>query len=175
MSTKATAGPNALAWAEEAHSLVRARPKEALALAERALAAAVAGGDARAQVTAADALGWAQSVLGDETAATTWRAGIRFAERHHDRRRMGVLRRQLAVSPAFAGKARAAQREMDIALSLLAGRDRAESQVHGVTVHRRSRTADPEEYRRVCADAARALRAFRRDGDEIWERRDVCS
>ena len=38
-------------------------------------------------------------------------------------------------------------------------------------IHRRSQTADPDLHRRVCADAAKALRRFRRDGDDLWEAR----
>jgi tetratricopeptide (TPR) repeat protein len=60
---------------------------------------------------------------------------------------------------------------MDAALSLLSGRDRAQSQVHRVALEIYARTPDPAEHRRICADAARALRTFRREGEEIWEAR----
>jgi tetratricopeptide (TPR) repeat protein len=173
MSTQATGRrTEALAWAEEAHALVRTDPRKALALAKRALTAASADGDDDAQVAATNALAWAQRVLGDEPGAErTLRAGIRLAKSRGDRRATGILGRQLAVSLAFAGKARAARREIEAALSLLNGRDRAHAQVHRVTVHTRGHTTDLETHRRVYADALRALRTFRRDGDEVWEAR----
>src|SRR5262245_51289075 len=173
MSSQATSEVRqALAWAEEAHGLVRARPRQARALAEQALAAASAAGDVGAQVSAANALGWAQTVLGDGAAAEkTWRAGIRVATAHNDPRGIGILRRQLAVSLALAGKTRQAKREIDAALALLKGRDRAHAQIHRLAVHGRARAADPETHRQVLLDAGRALRMFRRDGEEIWEAR----
>ena len=173
MSSGPTAGnAPALAWAEEAHALVQVHPRQALALAERALAAASAQQDVEAEVAARRVLGWAQGVLGETQAGrATLRAGIRLAERHGDRRGAGLLRRHLAVSHAFAGETHAAQREIDAAIELLSGRDRAQSQVHRVEIHRKAHTADSDLHRRICADAATALRVLRRDGDEIWEAR----
>src|SRR4051812_46982553 len=108
----------ALSWAEEAHALVQARPRHALALAERALATASAQGDVEAEVAARYALGWAQNVLGDAgTARATLSAGIRLAEQHGDRQGAGVLRRHLAFALALAGQTRAAQREIDVAIA----------------------------------------------------------
>jgi hypothetical protein len=164
------AGP-ALAWAEQAHALVQVRPQQARALAERALAAAAAAKDADAEVAARYALGWAQHVLGDDRAEKTLRRGIRLAERHGDRRGVGLLRRHLAFQLADDGQMRAAQREIAAAIALLSGRDRAQSQVHRVDIHRRSRSMDAAVHRRVIGDTARALRVLRRDGDAIWEAR----
>src|SRR5438105_2096634 len=159
-----------LAWAEQAYALVQARPLQARALAERALAAASAQGDAEAQLTAMYALAWAQNVLGDaKTARKTMRAGIRLGTRYGDGRRVALLRRLLAFSLAFAGESRAAQREIDAALAVLSARDWAQSQVHRLEIHRLAHPADPAVHRRVCADAARALRLLQRDGDEFWE------
>jgi hypothetical protein len=173
MSSEPTArAGSALAWAEEAHALVQARPRQALALAERALAAASSEGDVKAAVAARYALGWAQNVLGDARAArVTMSAGIRLAERHGDRQGAGLMRRHMAFLLALAGKTRAAHREIDAAIALLSGRERARSQVHRVAIHRRAHIADPEIHRRVLADAAGAVRALRREGDEIWEAR----
>jgi len=173
MSSEPTArGTSALAWAEEAHALVQARPRHALALAERALATASSQGDVEAEIAARYALGWAQHALGDARAArATLSAGIRLAERHGDRQGAGVLRRRAAFALALAGHTRAAQREIDVAIASLAGRERARSHVHRVAIHRRAHLAEPDVHRRVLADAAAAIRALRRHGDEIWEAR----
>jgi CHAT domain-containing protein len=148
---------------------VQINPRKARGLAERALAAAAAANDTGEQIAAANALGWAQSVLGEAAAAReTWREGIRLAERHGDRRGAGLLHRQLAVWHAWAGESRAAWREMETAVALLSGRDRAQSQVHRLAILKRARQADPDVHRRVCADAARALYVLRCEGDAIW-------
>src|SRR5437763_5243437 len=163
---------SALARAQEAHALIQVDPRQARVLAQRALAAATGEGDVEAEVAARYALGWAQAVLGDaRNGMTTLRAGIRLAERHGDPRGGALLRRHLAVWLASDGQLSAAQREIATALTLLTGRDRAQAQVHRVDIHRRSQTADPDLHRRVCADAAKALRRFRRDGDDLWEAR----
>jgi tetratricopeptide (TPR) repeat protein len=147
-------------------------PRRARALAERALAAAAAEHDLEAEISARYALGWAQAVLGEaRDGMSTLRAGIRIAEGHGDRRAAALLRRQLAVWLASDGQMRAAQREMATSLAFLTGRDRAESQVHRLDIHRRTQRADPGVHRQVSVDAARALRRFRREGDELWEAR----
>jgi len=165
-------GSKALAWAKEAHALVQVRPKAALALAERALAAAATEHDVEAEVAARHALYWAQDVLGDaRTAKETLKAGIRLATRHGDARAAAILRRNLAYSLCAAGKPRAAKREIDAAIAVLSGSDWAESQVHRVDIHRQAHRSDPEVHRLVCADASKALRLLRREGNEIWEAR----
>src|SRR5215831_4266103 len=173
MSSQATRPESpALAQAQQAHALVQVRPREARELAERALAAAAASGDIEAEVAARYALGWAQCVLGDaKTGRATWRTGIRLAERHGHRRGAGLLRRILAGWLAIDGQTRAARREIDGALVLLSGRDRAESQVHRLEVHRRSSRADPSALRQLEADVRRALARFRREGDSLWQAR----
>jgi hypothetical protein len=162
---------NALALAEQAHALVQARPRQALGLAERARSSAVAARDAKAEVAALHALAYAQFTLGDPQAIETIRAGVRLGERHGDRRGVALLRRLLAGIYAHAGKMSAAQREIDAAVALLSGRDRARSEVHRVAVYGRARTGDPEAHRRICAAASSALRVLRKNGDEIWEAR----
>jgi len=163
---------SALAWAEEAHALVQVEPRRALALAERTLAVATAAADVEAQIAALHAMAWAQRVLGDARAGeSTLRAGIRLATQHGDRRGVAVFRRILATSYAHAGQTRAAHREIQAALALLSGHERARAQVHRVAVHCAAHAADPTVHRRVCADAASALRVLRRTGDEIWEAR----
>jgi hypothetical protein len=173
MSSDPQAGDaSALAWAEEAHALVQVRPRRAIALAERALTRAASTGDVRAEIAARHALGWAQKVIGDEGAGrATLRAGIKLAERHGDRRGVGILRRSLAVSHVHAGETRAAEREITAALALLSGRDRARSQVHRLEIYRKTPAVDPTAYRRVCADAASALRLLRGEDDRIWQAR----
>jgi hypothetical protein len=174
MSSQATGGEKsrALAWAEEAHTLVQAHPRRARALAQRALTEAKSGGDVEAEVAARYALGWSQFVLGDALAAkSTLRAGIRLAHGNDDRRGAGLLRRHLAYQLAYGGETRAAQREIAAALALLGGRERARSQVHRVDIHRKSHATDPDLHRRVLADAAVALRRLRDEQDEIWEAR----
>jgi hypothetical protein len=161
----------ALALAEEAHALVQVSPRRALALAERARAAATTEADFKAEVAALHALAWAQRVLGDERAVATARAGIRIGERHGDRRGVALLRRNLATSHAFNGQMRAARREINAAIALLSGRDRAQSEVFRVGIHLSAHAADPDAHREVLAAAGRALRLFRREGDEIWEAR----
>src|SRR5262249_27306702 len=140
-----TAAPphEALALAEQASALVQVRPRQALTLAERAFAAARAERDGGAEVAALHALAWAQHVLGDNRALSTARAGIRAAERTGDRRGVGLLRRRLAMTLAFAGKTRAAQRELDAALPLLSGLERAESEVHRVALYHAADRSDP--------------------------------
>ncbi len=172
MSSREPATPGvALAWAEEAHALVQAQPRQALALAERALEAARREADAKAEVAALYALAWAQNVLGDTRARATLRSGIRIGERNGDRRGVGLLRRHLALTLAMDGQMRAARREIEAAMALLSGLDRARSEVQRVAIHRAAHSADPEKHRQVCADAARALRVLRAEGDEIWETR----
>jgi tetratricopeptide (TPR) repeat protein len=151
---------------------VQARPRRARSLAERALVAARASGDAEAEVAARYALGWAQFEIGDADAArATLRAGIRLATTRGDRRGSGLLRRQLAFQLAQSGNVRAAQREIEAAIGLLSGRDRAQSEVHRLAIHCRARAVDGQRQRRVLAEAASALRVLRRDGDAIWEAR----
>jgi CHAT domain len=173
MSSGPTAGSTAaLAWAKEAHTLVQARPRQARALAERALAVASAERAVEAEIAARYALGWAQNVLGDARAArATMAVGIRLAERHGDHNGAGLLRRHVAFALAVAGHNRAARREIDRAIASLSGQERARSQVHRLEIHRRAHVAEPAVHRRVLADAAAALRALHRDGDEIWEAR----
>jgi CHAT domain-containing protein len=170
MSSEATPA-GALALAEEARALVQVSPRRALTLAEQARAAATAEGDVKAEVASLHALAWAQHVLGDPRAAATARTGIRIGERHGDRRGIALLRRRLATSHAFAGEMRAARREIDAAVALLSGRDRAESEVFRVGIHFSAHTSDPAIHREVMAAAGRALRVFRKEGDAIWEAR----
>jgi hypothetical protein len=172
MSSKTTASRTpAEALAAEAYDLVQASPRRALALAERALEAARAERNPRAEVAALYALSWAQHELGDPGTVASAKAGIRIGERHGDRRGVALLRRRLAIAYAFAGDARTARREIDAAVAMLGGRDRARSEVFRVEIHRRERTADSDRNRLVCADAARALSVLRRAGDSIWEAR----
>jgi CHAT domain len=166
-----TPGSGALALAEQAHALVQAQPRQALELAQRARDAARAERDVPAELAAVLALGWAQGVLGDTSAEATLRAGIRLGARHGDRRGVGLLRRHLAGTLAVDGRLREARREIEAAMALLSGRDRVRSEVHRVAIHRATHSTDPETHRKVCADAARALRTLRRNGDSIWETR----
>ena len=170
MSNSAPAG-GALALAEEAYALVPVRPRDALVLAERARATAVEDKNGPAEVAALHALGWAQVVLGDARAIPTIRGAIRIGQRHGEQRRVALLRRLLGVTLAFAGEPVAARREIETAIGLLSGQDLAQSQVHRLEIHRRARSADPDVYREVCADASEALRLLRRAGDHIWEAR----
>jgi CHAT domain len=163
--------PGALALAEEAYALVQVDPRRAASSAERALVAAAAEQDAGAEAAALHALAWAQLQLGDSRARATVEAGIRVAERNGDARRSGLLRRRLALSHAMAGDADAAQREIEAAVALLRGSERARSEVFRLAIHRRAQAADPELRRAVLARAARALRSMQRDGDELWEAR----
>ena len=160
-----------MAWAEEAHALVQDHPRRALVLAERALAAAAAENEVRAQLSALHALAYAQLTLGDPRALATIRAGIRLGEKHDETRGAALLRRLLAVKLAFSGQPRAARREIDAAVALLSGRDRAQSEVHRLAIHRGAHAADPEAHRRLLADAARALQVLRGEGDLLWETR----
>ena len=161
-----------LALAEQAYGLVQISPRRAQVLAKRALAVASAEGDIEAEIAAQRALGWVQNVLGDTRAArTSLRAGIRLAERHGNPRSAAMLRRNFAVSLARAGQTRAAQREIAVAVASLSGRDRAQSEVHRMAIHYIASSPDPVLHRQMCADAAKALRLLRREGDEIWEAR----
>ena len=173
MSSEATQrDASALESAEEAHLLVEARPRQALALANRALAAASADGDVTAQVAALRSVAWAQLKLGDARAASAaMRTGIRLANRNGDRQGAALLRRLLAASLSLSGRTRAARREIDAAVADLSGLERARSQVHRVEIHRTSNAADPSIDRAVLSDAARGLQTLRRAGDDVWEAR----
>jgi hypothetical protein len=171
--SNAPSARGALALAQEAYALVQVSPRRALALADRALVAARTEGDAQAEVAAMHALTWAQFELGEPAAARTVRAGIRVAERYRDRRGAALLRRRLAFMHALAGRARAADREINQALELLEGIDRARSQVFRVEIHRKAQSPDLEADRTLLADVAGALRLLRRNGDQIWEARLV--
>jgi hypothetical protein len=156
--------------AQEAYGLVQVNPRRALTVAERALATA-AKTDAEAQVAALHALAWAQLQLGDPRAIATVKAGIRTAERHGDQVGVALLRRRLAFSHAMAGETRAARREIEAAIALLKGRERAQSEVFRLAIQRHAHAVDPSAHHAALADAAKALRVLRRDGDAIWEAR----
>jgi CHAT domain-containing protein len=158
-----------LALAERAYDLVQVRPTRAVALAERASALARAERDAEALVAALHALSWAQRVMGDPRAMRTARAGIRIGEKNGARRRVALLRRNYAHGLAFAGYTEAARREMERAVADLHGRDRAESEVFRIAIHRRAHAVDPAAHRSVLRAAASALRVL--DGDDIWQAR----
>src|SRR5262249_2367869 len=118
------------------------------------------------------ALGWAQHALGDAVEGdATLRAGIRLARKSGDERGEGLLRRRLAFQLSLDGHHRAARRELDTALALLSGLDRAQSEVHRIEIVRRGFRSDAELHRRVTSDAAVALRRLRREGDALWEAR----
>ena len=171
MSSVAThGGASALDRAAEAHALVHARPRQALSLAEKTVAAATAEGDAEAEVAALHAVAWAQLALGDgRAAAGAARRGIRVARDHDDSRGEAILRRILAASLALSGHTRAARREIDAAVASLSGLERARSEVHRLALHRRARAADPMLERAVLDAAARGLRTLRQAGDALWE------
>jgi CHAT domain len=158
-----------LALAEKAYDLVQARPSRAVALAEEAFALARAERDAEAQVAALHTLSWAQRVMGDPRAMRTARTGIRIGEKNGARRRVALLRRNYASGLAFAGYTEAARREMEKAVADLHGRDRAESEVFRIAIHRRAHAVDPAAHRSVLKAAASALRVL--DGDDIWQAR----
>ena len=169
LSSGETKTVTALELAREANALVQVDPRRALAVAEQALARAK--GDPRAEVESLYALSWAQHEVGDRRAAATARTGIRIAERNGDRRGAGLLRRRLATSYSFAGRHAAAQREIDRAVELLSGTDRAQTEVFRLFVHMYAEPSDPALRRQVYADARDALRLLRRTGDRIWEAR----
>jgi hypothetical protein len=173
MSSVATGrSSSALDQAAEAHALVEARPRQAVALARAARDAAAAAGDVEAEVAALHAIAWAELRLGDaRAAADAVRAGIRLAEHSGDHRGAAILRRVLAASLALSGHTRAARREIDAAVAELSGLERARSQVHRLAMHRRTGAADPAVERRVLEDAGLGLRTLRRAGDIVWEAR----
>ncbi len=170
MSSEAPA-PRALDLAQEAYELVQVDPRRAAAAAARARAAAVLAADPEAEVLALHALSWAQRVLGDPNARATLSAGLRIAERNGDRRGIARLRRSLAASHAFAGELRSAKRELERALAAAGGRDYAEAQVIRLAIHRRTQSGDQASEQAVLDGAARALRLFRRQRDELWQAR----
>jgi hypothetical protein len=171
-STARRGGGKARLWAEEAHALVEAQPRKALALAERARSAASTEGDRDAEVAALHSLAWAQLRLGDAQASvSTIRLGLRLARRQGDPQAAALLRRLLAAALALSGRTRAAQREMDAAIAELSGLERARSQVHRLAMYRRSGAADPGAERSLLRDASAGLRTLRRARDDVWEAR----
>ena len=171
MSSEPGVGASASALAAEAYALVQARPRRALALARRP-------GDRRADRARRarggrrlHALGWAQNVLGDRKAAVTDLPGGNPRRRARRRRpRLGAAPPAAGVPLALGGKVGAARREIDAALALLSGRDRARSRF---TVWRSIAAPMPsihETHRRPRADIARALRVLRRHGDRSGRR-----
>jgi hypothetical protein len=166
-----SSGGTPLALAQRAYDLVQVQPRRAIALAERARAEAAAASDHVAEVAALHALAWAQFGLGDPRAAGSARAGIRIAERTGNVLGAALLRRRLAQVHAFAGRTRAARRELDAAVAHLHGTERARSEVFRLMIDRRAHQADPAADHRTLAQAAKALRLLRRSGDEIWEAR----
>jgi hypothetical protein len=162
---------SALALAEQAYDSVQIRPRRAEALAEQALALARAERDTEAEVAALHALSWAQHVRGDPRTVATAKAGIRLAERYGDRRRAALLRRRLALSLANAGKIRAAEREIDVAIRELTGRDRARSEVFRMAIHRNAYGAGSVRDREIVAASRRALRLLKGSDDAIWRAR----
>jgi tetratricopeptide (TPR) repeat protein len=171
MSSPAAPTTDASGLAREAYALVQVDPRKAERIAEQALTLARDTRDADAHVAALHALAWAQHVEGDPRAIGTARVGIQVGLRHGNRRGVALLRRRLALSLAFEGETHAARREIEAALAELRGRDRAESEVFRVAIHRAAHSADPEAHRRVLAAATQALRRLRADGDELWQAR----
>ena len=166
-------GPDrdALVLAEQAYALVQVSPRRAMVVAERALVLARSAADPTGEVAALHALAWAQFQLGDARSLATVKRGIRIAEEQGNHRSAGLLRRRLAYAHAVAGRSRAAQREIKAAIALLEEPDRAQSEIFRLAIHRRAPAAAPEAHREVLRAATRALRVFRRRGDEIWEAR----
>ncbi len=164
-------GRQALALAQEAYELVQVDPRRAAGAAARARAASIVAADPEAEVLALHALSWAQQVLGDPDARATLHAGVRIAERIGDRRGVSRLRRSLAASHAFAGEMRSAKRELDLALAVADGREYAEAQVIRLEIHRRTQSDDRDAERAVLDGAAKALRLFAREQDELWQAR----
>ena len=155
-----------LALAERARELVQADPGAAAALAEDALQAARAERDTEAQVAALHALGFARYALGDSRALATMRSAIRAGERHGHRERAALARRNLAVYLAYAGRSRAALREIGIAHEDLRGVERARTFVFRIAVYELAgRGAES-----VTGSGA-AVRALQRRGDRSWEAR----
>jgi hypothetical protein len=167
--SRAVPARKGLALAEQAYGLVEVRPRRAVALAERAVAVARNERDAEAQVRAYHALSWAQRILGDPGSMRSARTGIRVGEQHGVRRWLALLRRNYAHGLAFSGSTQAARRELEAAIADLEGRDRAQSEVFRIMVHRRAHSADPAAHRTVLAGAARALRVL--EGDDLWQAR----
>ena len=171
MSSTARRGlGQARAWAEEAHALVETEPRRALALAERARSTASTEGDRDAEIAALHSLAWAQLRLGDARASvSTIRSGLRLATGQGDPQAAALLRRLLAAALALSGRTRAAQREMDAAITDLTGLERARSQVHRLAMYRRSGAADPAVERSLLRDAGAGLQTLRRAHDDVWE------
>ena len=156
----------ALELAEQALALVQAEPLAGRNLADEALDLARAEGDTEAQVAALHALGFAQYALGDPGAIPTMRSAIRVGERHNHLERAARARRNLAVYLAYAGKVRAALREIDAAQAALQGVERARTEVFRIPVYwLAGRGAE------AVAESAPALHTLRSRGDLVWEAR----
>jgi CHAT domain-containing protein len=146
--------------------MVQAKPFEARDLAEEALRVARAQRDKAGQVAALHALGFALYTLGDPRALRTMRAAIRTAERHDMPDRAALVRRNLAMCLAYAGKARASIREIDAAQAALQGIEQARTEVFRISVYwLAGRGAE------AVVGSTPALRVLRNKRDSVWEAR----
>ena len=146
--------------------MVQAKPLEARDLAEEALRVARAQRDKEGQVAALHALGFALYALGDPRALRTMRSAIRTGERHDMPDRAALVRRNLAMCLAYAGKARASIREIEAAQAALQGIERARTEVFRISVYwLAGRGAE------AVIGATPALRVLRSQRDSVWEAR----
>ena len=161
-----TAQREAVELAERAREVVQANPLEGRQLAEEALRLARETGDTEGEVAALHSLGYAFYALGDPHALKTMRSAVRTGERHGHSERAALARRNLALYLAYAGKARASLREIDEAIRLLHGIERARSEVFRISVYwLAGRGAEAVDA------SVPALQTLRASGDSVWEAR----
>jgi tetratricopeptide (TPR) repeat protein len=153
--------------AAEAIRLVLATPQRARALASDALRRAEQEGDPDAASTAERALGLAAKELRElDPAAAHLRRAIEIAEGARLAVRAAEARMSLSLLLTYRGDPRRGLREADRAALVLRGEEAARLQMQrAVILQRLGRLDDAlEGYKR-------ALTAFRRRGDTLWEAR----
>jgi hypothetical protein len=151
--------------AERALVLSESAPDEAERLAREALAAIADGGDAETSSLAQQALGmvaWERQAIGDSVAYL--RAAVAIGVDGGHPVVAARARSRLAVVLSYAGDDSGALAEAAAAAPLLAGGQRAELHHHMAGIlERQGRLRDAFEL------ATRALQAFRRLGDRVWQ------
>jgi CHAT domain-containing protein/tetratricopeptide (TPR) repeat protein len=146
---------------------IMADPRQAASVAETAIGRARARRDSAAQASAQRALGLAAHVLHDAAAAATYlRQAIRCAQRAGETVIEAEARMSYALVLDDLGHPAAALREIDRACAQLSGLRLARATMQRALILRRvGRDID------ALAGYRRALSAFRRHGDALWQGR----
>lgn len=151
----------------DALRMAESDPRRSVQLAQEASRSALAAGDPAAASTAERAWGLAAYHLGDiGMALRHLRRAVRLGGQAGDPELVGEARMTLAAVLNWHGRPRPALRELDIALTLLVGVQRARAQAQqGAILHLLGRVDEAMDCYRA------ALPVLRKAGDRLWMQR----